>query len=204
MTCRASCKNAAARSRRLLGALLVALGAGGCPGTIDPSLWPSSSGSGGAGSVGAGGSGGAGMQVCDPTPIFDAKICANGACHDATDPSADFDMASGGWQTHLVGVNPTGGGITPSSCPNNGPYLVAGALPARGLFLEKLNPDLAPPCGVVMPLVGAKLTAAEFACVQSWANALVMAGPAATGAGGASGGGGAGGSTATATAGGDR
>jgi len=137
--------------------------------------------------------GGTGVPACDPTPIFTMKICANAACHDANATAANFDMKSDGWQTHLVGVNPKGAGLNPSMCAANGPYLVAGMLPAKGLFLDKLKPDVSPPCGVLMPQVGTPLSADEVACVQSWADALVMAaGPSPTGAAGASGGSGGG------------
>jgi hypothetical protein len=109
-------------------------------------------------------------------------------------------MGTADWQTRLVGVSPKGGGANPSLCGAGGPYLVAGVQPATGLFLDKVKPDTTPACGVLMPQIGPKLSADEFGCVQSWANALVMAGPGATaasgdgdGSGGASGGGGAGG-----------
>jgi len=168
-----------------LSAVLLALGAAGCPGTVDPSLWPTLAGSAGAGSPGTGGTG---VQACDPAPIFRAKLCYAAACHDANGTAANFDMVSDGWQTHLVAVNPKGAGLNPSVCAANGPYLVAGMQPATGLFLDKLKPDTTPSCGVLMPQIGAKLDAADFECVQSWANALVMAGPSPTGAAGASGG----------------
>ena len=182
-----------------IGAVLFALGAAGCPGTVDPTLWPTATGSAGAGNPGTGGTG---VQACDPTPIFVAKICSSGVCHDANGTAANFDMGSSDWQTRLVGVNPKGAGLNPSMCGANGPYLVPGVLPATGLFLDKLNPNpnRTPACGVLMPQVGSKLTAEEFACVQSWADALVMAAPSPTGAGGTSGGSGgasgAGGSSA--------
>ena len=168
-----------------LSAVLLVLGAAGCPGTVDPSLWPTLAGSAGAGSPGAGG---AGVQACDPAPIFRAKLCYAAGCHDANGTAANFEMVSDGWQTRLVGVNPQGAGLNPSVCAANGPYLVAGMQPATGLFLDKLKTDTTPPCGVVMPQVGTKLDAPDFECVQSWANALVMAGPSPTGAAGASGG----------------
>jgi hypothetical protein len=173
-----------------IGAVLLALGAAGCPGTVDPSLWPTFTGSAGAGSAGAGspGTGGTGVPACDPAPIFRAKVCAAAACHDPSGTAANFDMGSSDWQTHLVGVNPKGAGLNPSQCAANGPYLVPNVLPATGLFLDKVKPDATPACGVLMPQVGTKLDAAEFACVQSWADALVMAGPSPTGAAGTSGG----------------
>jgi hypothetical protein len=169
---------AVAAARCMLGAALLALAAAGCPGSVDPSLWPTTAGNGGAGNPGTGGTG---LQDCDPKPIFAMKICANPGCHDATGTAANFDMATADWQKHLVGVTPKGGGFSPSICAASGPYLAADTLPATGLFLDKVNPNANPSCGVVMPQVGAKLTASEFDCVQSWANALVMAGPSSTG-----------------------
>jgi hypothetical protein len=170
-------------ARFALGVMLCVLGGAGCPGTVDPSLWPTGSGSGGSG-----GGGGAGVQACDPAPIFAMKFCATLGCHDATATAANFDMATTDWQRHLVGVAPKGGGGNPSLCADHGPYLAAGTLPATGLFMEKLKENTTPACGVLMPQVGLKLTASEFDCVQSWANALVMAGPGPTGGGGAGGG----------------
>jgi hypothetical protein len=142
------------------GAVLIALlGFTGCPGSIDPSL------------IGMGNN-----QPCDATPIFTAKGCnGSGICHDAMGSAANFNMASDGWQTHLVGVNPMGGGAIASMCSTNGPYLAAGQLPATGLFLKKLTNN--PGCGVQMPQLASLgyLNQTEMQCVQSWANGLVMA-----------------------------
>jgi len=160
----------------LVVAILLVLAAAGCPGSVDPSLLPQ----GGGGNTGAGNSGGGGNnEPCDPAPVFMAKVCATPGCHDAMGTSANFDMASADWQTHLVGVNPKGGGPLPSKCASNGPYLVANMLPAKGLFLDKLKDGTTPACGVLMPQVGTRLTAEELDCVQRWANELVMTGAGA-------------------------
>ncbi len=156
-----------------LATMLLMLVAAGCPGSVDPSLLPSGAG----GNTGGGGTSG---PPCDPTPIFMAKVCSNAPCHDAMGTSANFDMASADWQTHLVGVNPKGGGALASMCATNGPYLVANMVPARGLFLDKLKDGTTPACGVLMPQVGTKLTGPEFDCVQSWANGLVTGATAAS------------------------
>src|SRR5205085_9973029 len=153
----------------------------GCPGAVDPSLWPTANGN----SSGNPGSGGAGMPACDPTPIFANKLCANIGCHDSFATAANFDMTTTGWQTRLVGVNPKGSGANPAKCASNGSYLAPGTQPATGLFLDKVNPNTTPPCGVLMPQVGTPLSMTEFDCVQSWANALVMAAPSTSGAAGA-------------------
>jgi hypothetical protein len=169
-----------------LSALLVALSLLGCPGNLDPSLLPPGSGTGtggGGASSGSGGTGGSGAgsggapPPCDPAPIFKTHLCANTGCHDAMGTSANFDMSSSDWQTRLVGVNPKGGGSLPSKCGDLGaPYLKPGAMPASGLFLDKLRADGTPPCGEVMPIVTAKLMSMEVDCIQSWANSLVAKG----------------------------
>ena len=158
-----------------LGSILFALAAAGCPGNVDPSLLPV----GGGGNSGNGGSGG--TPTCDPAPLFAAHNCSLAGCHDATGTSANFEMVSATWQAQLVGVNPKGGGGLASMCAGMGPYLVPGSVPATGLFLDKLKDGTTPACGVLMPLVGEKLTTADFDCVQRWANALVTATAAAEG-----------------------
>jgi hypothetical protein len=131
-------------------------------------------GAGGAGgSTGAAGSSG-GTGPCNALPIFATHQCSYpNACHDAKGTAAGFDMASTNWQTKLVGVSPKAGGGNgfTSQCLTAGmPYLVAGSSPARGLFLEKLNPT--PLCGSQMPALPPLLTAQELDCVQRWANGL--------------------------------
>src|SRR5215510_10533860 len=103
---------AMAAARCIAGAALLALGAVGCPGTVDPSLWPSATNSGAAG-AGNPGTGGMIAPACDPKPIFVAKVCSNPACHDANGTAANFEMASSDWQAQLVGVNPKGAGLNP-------------------------------------------------------------------------------------------
>ena len=172
-------------SCRLPGITLVALAAAGCPGTVDPSLWPSSN-------TGEGGSGG--PPPCDATPLFVANNCTLAGCHDNLGTSANFDMKSTGWEKKLVGVFPKGGGGLASKCATSSkPFLIPGVIPATGLFIDKVKPSAAIECGDPMPLVGTKLTDDDFACVQSWADAIVMAG--GSGPGGTSGGGGAAGGT---------
>jgi hypothetical protein len=106
--------------------------------------------------------------------IFAMHSCAYpGACHDANGTSANFNMATPGWEKNLVGKMPKGGGSSgfASACAQVGmPYLIAGSQPARGLFLEKLQPK--PPCGSEMPVLTTYLSADELACVQTWANGL--------------------------------
>lgn len=152
-----------ARARVALGALLLALGLGGCPGTLDPSLVD-------AGGSGTGGSGGSG--ACDAPAIFAKYTCAAISCHDANGSSAGFKMTPAGWENTLVDGNPTG--LGGSACSGQGPYLMRGTTPAQGLFLRKISAT--PGCGARMPF-GAPmfLTADELGCVQTFANGLVAA-----------------------------
>ncbi len=143
-------------------------------GTAGASGTAGTSGAGGAGgSTGAAGSSG-GTGPCNALPIFATHQCSYpNACHDAKGTAANFDMASSGWENKLVGISPMNGGGSGfmSQCLKAGmPYLVAGSSPARGLFLEKLNPT--PLCGSQMPALPPLLTAQELDCVQRWANGL--------------------------------
>jgi hypothetical protein len=134
-------------------------------------------GGGAGGSTGTGGTGGTGGGTgpCDAMPIFAVHSCAvDMACHDNKGSAAAFDMKTVGWEKRLVGISPKAGGGAGlgSVCTNVGmPYLVAGSVPARGLFLGKLM-QTKPPCGAQMPLIPPNLTAQELDCVQRWANAL--------------------------------
>jgi hypothetical protein len=162
--------------RIFVTAAAIAVGAMGCGGGSD--------------ATGAGGSGGAGSGGrCDAQPIFAMKkhgaCTVVGVCHDSLGTAANFNMATAGWETRLVGRAPPGGsavkGTYDSMCsPISTPavlgqvYLKAGSNPAAGLFLDKLmgNP---PACGAHMPNLGEALSTAELACVQDWANGLVAA-----------------------------
>ena len=156
-------------SCRLPGIMLVALAAAGCPGTVDPSLWPSSN-------AGEGGSGG--PPPCDATPVFAAHSCTISGCHDDLGTSANFDdevdgMGDEVWWASSRKVEEA----LPSKCATSSkPFLIPGVIPATGLFIDKVKPGAVIECGDPMPLVGTKLTDDDFACLQSWADALVMAG----------------------------
>jgi len=129
--------------------------------------------SGAAGSTGAAGSPG-GTGPCNALPLFAMHECATNGCHDAMGSSANFNMASVGWENNLVGKMPKAGGAAglASACTSAGtPYLVAGSAPARGLFLDKLA-SKKPACGLQMPLLTSYLNATEMDCVQRWANGL--------------------------------
>jgi hypothetical protein len=115
---------------------------------------------------------------CDATPIFTKHTCTVvGACHDGMGSAAGFDMLTPGWETHLVGVASAGGGAgTLASLCKGMVYLNKGTVPATGLFIDKLTKN-PPPCGVAMPNLPPLLNATEKACVQSWADHLVMTTP---------------------------
>ena len=128
--------------------------------------------------VGCGGSdsGGGGGKVCttaDVTALFSASKygCSVSGCHDAQGTGGNFDMTTAGWETHLVGVAPKGGGTVQSQCGGMGQVYLKAGTPATGLFLDKIK--LAPPaCGAQMPMIGKKMTSDDIACVQSWADTL--------------------------------
>ena len=149
----------------LLGAILLSVGLGGCPGSPNPALYD------------AGGDGGSAACNTDQAKaIFTKHLCSSGPCHSAATKTSGFDMESPGLENRLVGVTNTGSSL---SCAAAGPYLVPGSHPATGLLLTKLNggPGL---CGAQMPFNLPALSPTELSCIQSWADALV----AAAGAGG--------------------
>jgi hypothetical protein len=132
----------------------------GCPGTLDPSLL---NGSGGT----------SGGLSCDPTTAFNNGKCSSSGCHDMNGYAANFSMATTGWETHLVGVNPMGGGTLASACTANGPYLMPGVQPAAGLFMLKIKGG-GGLCGLQMPFGMTPLSSTDQDCIQKWANMIVM------------------------------
>lgn len=166
----------------MFGSLLLSLVVfGGCPGTLDPGQFPPG-GAGGMAGTGGGGTGGTGggapMLGCAMAPqIFTDKGCIG--CHGGTAVIAlggGFDMEKAGWQMALIDMGPKSDAPAMNKCKDmNQIYLKKGAGDvAEGLFISKLK--AAPPCGVQMPQVGAKLTAAEVTCIQNWANDIVTGG----------------------------
>jgi hypothetical protein len=137
--------------------------------------------------VGCGSSGsGGGNTACDVDAIFAKGLCSTAStCHDAQGSGGKFDMTSPGWQTHLVGVTPKGGGAIPSMCSTNPqPYLDPGSNPATGLFLRKLSAT--PGCGLRMPYLRADLylSQSDLTCVTKWATTLTTGGTSDGGGGG--------------------
>jgi hypothetical protein len=158
-------------------------GMGGTTGMAGTTGAAGSPGTGGkGGTTGAAGSSGAagftgGTGPCDAKPLLKMHNCTiDMACHDSKGSAAAFDMVTAGWETKLVGRLPKAGGANGlgSQCINvagAGAYLVAGSVPAKGLFLDKLrNPHQV--CGGQMPLIPPLLSDVEMDCVQRWANAL--------------------------------
>jgi hypothetical protein len=47
-----------------------------------------------------------------------------------------------------------------------------GTLPATGIFIDKIN--FTKGCGSGMPYLTSKMSDADIACLQAWANGLVM------------------------------
>jgi hypothetical protein len=112
---------------------------------------------------------------CDVSQLVTVKYACTivGACHDAARSATGLDMVSAGWEQRLVGTLPSNGSQSAilSMCLGvNEPYLIAGTLPARGLFLDKLKAP--PPCGERMPNLGSVVSPADMDCFQRWANAL--------------------------------
>ena len=136
---------------------------------------------GGAGMGGAG-AGGTTCALVDVNKIFlststNTPGCTViGACHDNAGAAAGLDLTTAGWQNMLVGHAPsaTAGaqGLRSMCAGMNLVYLKAGSNPAAGLFIDKLNPSTAAPCGAHMPNLPPMLTAAQFACVQSYLTTL--------------------------------
>jgi hypothetical protein len=128
----------------------------------------------------------AGCSSSDNTPA-DAGACTQAqvdtifaanctTCHDSTGTFANLNLTSNGLAGRLVGVAPPGGGSSPSMCAGmNKIYLVRDSSPATGLLLDKLTSN--PGCGVRMPQSVAALSAANIACIQSWANTVTTTTP---------------------------
>jgi hypothetical protein len=105
-----------------------------------------------------------------------------GACHDNAGSAAGLDLSSAGWQTKLIGREPSptaGASGAMSVCAGqNLVYLEAGSNPAAGLFIDKLRPGATAPCGTHMPNLGAELSPRDFACVLSYLTTLTSPGAA--------------------------
>jgi hypothetical protein len=166
--------------RVFMAVVALSVGAAGCASGSDGTGTAGSSGTAGGG--GTAGSTGA-CTLDDVNKIFVSPAgqitgcTVAGTCHDANGTAAGFNMTSPGWQTKLVGMSPVAGAGTatgfPTMCAGMGPFLVAGSNPAKGLFLDKIDPTTSTaPCGLHMPELQASLTAQQFSCIKSWATTL--------------------------------
>ena len=169
------------------GALISVLTLAGCPGTLDPALFPTgsgaSNGTGGSGTGGSnptGGSTGTGGSSANCTgsndgPTLIAGQCAYIGCHNASGAqfSANLDLTVDSTiGARLVGVMAAQPyGSNQASCMNETePLLVAGSNPATGLFVDKIKPN--PPCGARMPFTGIALSTMQQTCLIQWATTL--------------------------------
>jgi hypothetical protein len=176
-----------------LGITLLSAFVTGCPGTLDPSFTQGGT----AGATGTAGTGAAGMPAaaCDLTAVsaltgMDKYSCTQGGCHDNTGSAANLDMTSPGWETHLVGQVPKGGGaLSKSDCANDAafktmPYIVAKSNPVDGLLIRKLSAatnaivcsdpaNTQQPKGTSMPpFPFPPVTPQDLDCFKSWATKL--------------------------------
>jgi len=137
-------------------------GLAGCAGDLDPRLLANGP-----------------APPCDaPAMVFDKlpnhSLCASLGCHDASaNAQGGLNLTNdGALAGRLLGVMPAG--TNSSVCGGTTtPYLVAGSQPAMGLLLDKMFATTLP-CGGQgnrMPSLGT-LTAADMACITSWANDL--------------------------------
>lgn len=168
--------------RVFVGAAAIALGAMAC----------GSSGGGVTGAAGtSGGAGtGGGSTPCTLDQVNQIFVSTKtvsgctvtGSCHDASGSAAGLDLLAANWSANLVGHAPSAtAGVDPnkSMCAGMGfVYLEAGSNPAKGLFIDKIDPskdDLSVPCGKHMPSLFQALTADQFACVRSFFTTLTTA-----------------------------
>ena len=171
------------------GALVSVLMLSGCPGTLDPSLFPTSGAGGNQGSGGGnptGGSTGTGgcTGVNDGAAIVMSQ-CAISGCHDPADANtfgAGLDLTvDANISSRLVDVTTGGSATNGSSCVGNTePYLNGGSNPATGLLIQKIQSspkcstsESPPCCGTLMPYPGVSpLTPTQQTCLIQWATTL--------------------------------
>ena len=140
------------------GMLVSVLMLAGCPGTLDPTLFPAgaggSTGTGGngtgtGGSSSTGGSTGTGGTSSNCTGNNDGATvvmsqCAISGCHDATSANmfgAGLDLTVNSTiASRLVGVQSSGNASAGSVCGGNSEaYLNSGTSPATGLLIQKIQ-----------------------------------------------------------------
>ncbi len=151
---------------QLLALAVAGFSAVGCPGKLDnPGDFSNPLGDGG-GTDGTAGTGGVRCNIDPnqvPAQIFQPS-CATSACHDASNPAGELDLASPGLPSRLIDV--------PSSqCPQYN--RIDRSAPENSLLIDKLTKTI-PVCGDPMPF-GGKLPADQIQCVRDWVN-LVLGG----------------------------
>ena len=169
------------------GMLVSVLILSGCPGTLDPTQFPVTSGAGGSGSgtggsnstggsTGTGGSSGTCTGNNDGAAIVAAN-CATSGCHDSSSAkfSGNLDLTINSTiGSRLVGVmaaqaTATNGALCSSETE---PYLNPQSNPATGLLIDKITMSH-PPCGAFMPYLNPSLLpAAQQTCLIQWATTL--------------------------------
>lgn len=144
-----------------IAAFAIGVSLAGCPGELDDEARFRVDG------------GGTPTNCDDAMPIFKAS-CLGSGCHNATDKYSDLDLETPGVVARYKGVKAKGGGGTHS--------LIDDTAPEKSAIYTKTKTPA--PFGLVMPMTGTKLTAAEQACIASWIKKeLETAGPADTGGG---------------------
>jgi hypothetical protein len=168
----------------LLDVILTSLGLMGCPGSLDPSLV----GGTGSGGTSGGGTGGTASVNCtgtnDGATLITTNCAAVSGCHmpgGITGAGLDLtiDPTIG---SRLVGVLSSGDTTHGSVCGGwSTPYLTPGAIPTpTGLLIDKISLKIGNaalcPGGSPMPYPGVVLlSATQQACIEQWAEGLIVA-----------------------------
>jgi hypothetical protein len=149
----------------VLGVLVVTVA--GCAGSLAPDV------PGDGGNAPTADSGVPLVTSCDRAKTI---LAACLACHSTATAATNggFDMEVAGWEKKLVGASTPADAPGTSVCRGkNLVYVEPKTQPARGLFLDKLR-LATPPCGVQMPTLLPKLNPADTACIEAWANGIVV------------------------------
>jgi len=173
-------------------ALVTILMLSGCPGTLDPALFPTS-GAGGSnatggsnptgGSTGTGGTAPGNCTGGNDGATLVMGQCAISGCHDTTSANtagAGLDLTvNSSIASRLIGVVSSGDSSAGSTCGGNtNPYLNANSNPATGLLIDKIKSSPkctanSACCGTPMPYPGISLlSSTQQTCLIQWATTL--------------------------------